>query len=161
MFRGPWACIWARFMWEPPFQLIMGFSIGPSSLGCMLSTSGKCVPSFKKNVFRMINSMCYVRYGALKDRTMQRLLKHCVCRSNNTFIFNQQTKYTTDCTLKTAAAAATRAGGATEAISRPEEWRRGSLFQTKHQPSLQKGYQKRTSVCIKLNKDPTTPSVRI
>jgi hypothetical protein len=36
-----------------------------------------------------------------------------------------------------------------------------SLFQTKHQPSLQKGYQKRTSVCIKLNKDPTTPSVRI
>ena len=44
MFRGPWACTWAGFMWEPPFQLIMGFSIGPSSVGCMLSTSGKCVP---------------------------------------------------------------------------------------------------------------------
>ena len=77
-----------------------------------------------------------------------------------THLFNQQTKYTTDCTLKIAAAAS-RAGGATEAVSRPEEWRRSSLFQTKHQPSLQKGYQKRTSVCIKLNKDPTTPSVRI
>ena len=77
-----------------------------------------------------------------------------------THLFNQQTKYTTDCTLKTAAAT-TKAGGATEAVSRPEEWRRSSLFQTKHQPSLQKGYQKRTSVCIKLNKDPTTPSVRI
>ena len=77
-----------------------------------------------------------------------------------THLFHQQTKYTTDCTLKTAAAA-TRAGGATEAVSRPEEWRRSSLFQTKHQPWLQKGYQKRTSVCIKLNKDPTTPSVHI
>ena len=86
MFRGPWACTWAGFMWEPPFQLIMGFSIGPSSVGCMLSTSGKCVSSFKKNVFHMINSMRYVRYGALKDRTVQRLPKHCVCRSNNTFI---------------------------------------------------------------------------
>ena len=151
MFRGPWACTWARFMWERPFQLIMGFSIGPSSVGCMLSTSGKCVP-YEKN-------MSYVRYGALKDQTVQWLPKHCVCRSNNTFIFNQQTKYTTDCTLKIAAAA-TRTGGATEAVSRPEEGRRSSLFQTKHQPSLQKGYQKRTSVCIKL-KDPTTPSVRI
>ena len=86
MFRGPWACTWAGFMWEPPFQLIMGFSIGPSSVGCMLSTSGKCVPSFKKNVFRTINSMRYVQYRALNDRTVQRLPKHCVCRSNNTFI---------------------------------------------------------------------------
>ena len=25
-------------------------------------------------------------YGALKDWTVQRLPKHCVCRSNNTFI---------------------------------------------------------------------------
>ena len=64
----------------------MGFSIGPSSVGCMLSTSGKCVPSFKKNVFRTIKSMHYVWYGALKDQTMQQLPKHCVCRSNNTFI---------------------------------------------------------------------------
>ena len=32
------------------------------------------------------NCMHYVRYGALKDRTVQRLPKHCVCRSNNTFI---------------------------------------------------------------------------
>ena len=114
MFRGPWACTWAGFMWEPPFQLIMCFSIGPSLVGCMLSTSGKCVPSFKKNVFRTINSMRYVRYGALKDWTVQRLPKHCVCRSNNTFIqptdeiyywlyiennnSSKQTKYTTDCT---------------------------------------------------------------
>ena len=37
-----------------------------------------------------------------------------------THLFNQQTKYTTDCTLKTAAAA-TRVGGATKAVSRPEE----------------------------------------
>ena len=151
MFRGPWACTWAGFMWEPLFQLIMGFSIGPSSVGCMLSTSG--------NVFRTKNSMRYVRYEALKDLTMQRLPKHCVCRSNNTFIQPTDEIYYL-CTLKTAAAA-TRAGGATEAVSRPEEWRRSSLFQTKHQPLLQKGYQKRTSVCIKLNKDPTTPSVRI
>ena len=35
-----------------------------------------------------------------------------------THLFNQQKKYTTDCTLKIAAAA-TRAGGATEAGSRP------------------------------------------
>ena len=41
---------------------------------------------FQKKVFRMINSMRYVRYGALKDQTVQRLPKHCVCRSNNTFI---------------------------------------------------------------------------
>ena len=40
----------------------------------------------QKKVFRRINSMRYVRYGALKDRTMQRLPKHCVCCSNNTFI---------------------------------------------------------------------------
>ena len=44
MFRGPWACTWAGFMWEPSFQLIMGFAIGPSSVGRILSTSGKCVP---------------------------------------------------------------------------------------------------------------------
>ena len=80
----------------------------------------KMCSEFQKNVFCMINSMRYVRYGALKDRTVQRLPKHCVCHSNNTFIFNQQTKYTTDCTLKIAAVA-TRAGGATEAVSRPEE----------------------------------------
>ena len=86
MFRGPWVCTWAGFKWEPPFQLIMGFSIEPSSVGCMLSTSGKCVLSSKKNVFRTINSIHYVRYGPLKDRTVQRLPKHCVCRSNNTFI---------------------------------------------------------------------------
>ena len=86
MFRGPWACTWAGFMSEPPFQLIMGFSIGPSLVGCMLSTSGKCVLSFKKNVFCMINSMRYVWYGALKDRIVQRLPKNCVCHSNNTFI---------------------------------------------------------------------------
>ena len=73
-----------------------------------------------ENVFRTKNSMSYVRYGALKDRTMQQLPKHCVCHSNNTFIFNQQTEYTTDCTLKTAAAT-TRARGATKAVSRPEE----------------------------------------
>ena len=142
-----------------PFQLIMGFSIGPSSVGCMLSTSGKCVPSFKKNVFRTINSMRYVRYGALKDRTVQRLPKHCVCHSNNTFIQPTDEIYYR-LYMKTTAAA-TRAGGATEAVSRPEEWRRSSLFQTKHQPLLQKGYKKRISVCIKINKDPTTPSVRI
>ena len=41
---------------------------------------------FQKNVFRMKNSMSYVRYGALKDRTVQRLPKHCVYHSNNTFI---------------------------------------------------------------------------
>ena len=158
MFRAPRASIWARFMWEPPFQLIMGFSIGPSSVGCMLSTSGKCVPSFKKNVFRTINSMRYVRYGALRIEPCNGF-QNIVFVVLTTHLFNQQTKYTTDCTLKTTATS--RAGGATEAVSRPEEWRRSSLFQTKHQPSLQKGYQKRTSVCIKLNKDSTTPSVRI
>ena len=111
--------------------------------------------------------MCYVRkivcatYG-----TGHSMIEPCKDFQNIVFVvltthlFNQQTKYTTDCTLKTAAAA-TRAGGATEAVSRPEEWRSSSLFQTKHQPLLQKGYQKRTSVCSKLNKDPTTPSVRI
>ena len=45
-------------------------------------------------------------------------------------LFDQQTKYTTDCTLKTAAAA-TRDVGATEAVSRPEESGRNSLFQTR------------------------------
>ena len=96
-------------------------------------------------------------YGALKDRAVQRL-PNIVFLVLTTHLFNQQTKYTTDGTLKTATAT-TRARGAIEAVSRPEEWRRSSLFQTKHQPSLQKGYQKRTSVCIKLNKDPTTPKV--
>ena len=57
--------------------------------------------------------------GALKDRTVQRLPKHCVCRSNNTFI-QPTDEISTDSRLKTAAAA-TRAGGATEAVSRPEE----------------------------------------
>ena len=149
MFRGPWACTWAGFMWEPPFQLIMGSSIGPSSVGHMLSTSGKCVTK---------NSMRYVWYGALRIEPCNDF-QNIVFFVLTTHLFNQQTKYTTDCTLKTAAAA-TRAGGATEAVSRPEEWRRNSLFQTKHQPLLQKGYQ-RTSVCIKLNKDPTIPRVRI
>ena len=37
-----------------------------------------------------------------------------------TNLFNQQTKYTTDGTLKTATAT-TRARGAIEAVSRPEE----------------------------------------
>ena len=45
-----------------------------------------CSEFFFKNVFHTINSMRYVRYGALKDRTVQRLPKHCVCRSNNIFI---------------------------------------------------------------------------
>ena len=74
----------------------------------------------KWNVFRTKNSMRYVRYWALKDRTVQQLPKHCVVVLT-THLFNQRTKYTTDCTLKTAATAATRAGGATEAVSRPEE----------------------------------------
>ena len=39
-----------------------------------------------ENVFHTKNSMRYVRYGALKNRTVQRLPKHSVCRSNNTFI---------------------------------------------------------------------------
>ena len=65
--------------------------------------------------------MCYVRYGALKDRTVQPF-QNIVFVVLTTHLFNQQTKYTTDCTLKTAAAATvTRAGGATEAVSRPEE----------------------------------------
>ena len=64
--------------------------------------------------------MRYVWYGALKDRTVQRLPKHCFFFILTTHLFNQQTKYTADCTLKTAAAA-TRAGGATEAVSKPEE----------------------------------------
>ena len=48
-----------------------------------------CSEFQKNNAFRTINSMRYVRHGALKDRIVQRLPKHCVCRSNNTFIFNQ------------------------------------------------------------------------
>ena len=65
--------------------------------------------------------MRYVLYGALR-------IEPCNDFQNIAFVvltthlFNQQTKYTTDCTLKTVAAAATtRAGGATEAVSRPEE----------------------------------------
>ena len=30
--------------------------------------------------------MCSNNQGALKDRTVQQLPKHCVCHSNNTFI---------------------------------------------------------------------------
>ena len=48
--------------------------------------SGLHVINKWKNVFRMKNSMSYIWYGALKDRTVQRLRKHCVCHSNNTFI---------------------------------------------------------------------------
>ena len=55
-----------------------GLLYWPSSVGCMLSPSGKCVPTK--------NSMRYVRYGALKDRTVQQLPKHCVYHSSNTFI---------------------------------------------------------------------------
>ena len=46
----------------------------------------KMCSEFHKNVFHTINSMRYVRYGELKDRTVQRLPKHCACRFNNTFI---------------------------------------------------------------------------
>ena len=63
--------------------------------------------------------MCYVWYGALKDRTVQQL-PNIVFVVLTTHLFNQQTKYTTDCTLQTTTAA-TRAGGATEAVSKPEE----------------------------------------
>ena len=84
--------------------------------------------------------MRYIRYGALKDRTVQRLPKHCVCHSNNTFIFNQQTKYTTDCTLKTAAAA-TRAGGATEAVSRGQKSEDAALSS---KPNISHHYKRAT-----------------
>ena len=63
--------------------------------------------------------MRYVQYGALQDRTVNDF-QNIVFVVLTTHLFNQQTKYTTDCTLKTAATA-TRAGGATEAVSRQEE----------------------------------------
>ena len=68
----------------------------------------------------MKNSMCYVRYGALRIEPCKDF-QNIVFVVLTTHLFNQQTKYTTDCTLKTAAATATRAGGATEIVSRPEE----------------------------------------
>ena len=72
-----------------------------------------------ENVFHTKNSMCYVRYGALRIEPCNDL-QNIVFVVLTTHLFNQHMKYTTDCTLKTAAAA-TRAGGATEAVSRPEE----------------------------------------
>ena len=63
--------------------------------------------------------MRYVQYGALRIEPCNNF-QNIVFVVLTTHLFNQQTKYTTDCTLKTAAAA-TRAGGATEAVSRPEE----------------------------------------
>ena len=67
----------------------------------------------------MKNSMCYVWYGALRTEPCNDF-QNIVFVVLKTHSFNQQTKYTTNCTLKTAAVA-TRAGGATEAVSRPEE----------------------------------------
>ena len=63
--------------------------------------------------------MRYVRYGALRIKPCNDV-QNIVFVVLTTHLFNQQTKCTTDCTLKTAVAA-TRAGGATEAVSRPEE----------------------------------------
>ena len=63
--------------------------------------------------------MRYVRYGTLRTKLCNDF-QNIVFVVLTTHLFNQQTKYTTDCTLKTAAAA-TRAGGATEAVSRPKE----------------------------------------
>ena len=60
--------------------------------------------------------MLYVRYGALRIEPFNDF-QNIVFVVLTTYLFNQQTKYTT---LKTAATA-TRAGGATEAVSRPEE----------------------------------------
>ena len=54
--------------------------------GLRVINKWKTCSEFQKNVFRMINSMRYIQYGALKDQTVQRLPKHCVCCSNNTFI---------------------------------------------------------------------------
>ena len=85
--------------------------------------------------------MSYVRYWALKDRTVQRLPKHCVCRSNNTFIFNQQTKYTTDCTLKIAAAA-TRAGGGTKAVKQARRVKTQLSLPNQTSAIITKGIQK-------------------
>ena len=62
--------------------------------------------------------MLYVWYGALRIEPCNDF-QNIVFVILTTHLFNQQTKYTTDCTLKTAAA--TGAGGATEAVSRPEE----------------------------------------
>ena len=140
MFRGPWACTWAGFMWEPPFQLIMGFSIGPSSVGCTLSISGKCVTSFKKKCVPYDNSMRYVRYGALKDRTVQRLPKHCVCRSNNTFIQPTNEIYYW-LYIENSSNNNNQGRGATEAVSRPEERRRSSLSA---KPNISHHYKRAT-----------------
>ena len=63
--------------------------------------------------------MRYVRYGALRIEPFNDF-QNIVFVVLTTHLFNQQTKYTTDCTLKTTATT-TRAGGATEAVSRPEE----------------------------------------
>ena len=72
-----------------------------------------------ENVLCTKNSMRYVRYGALRIEPCNDF-QNIVFVVSTTHLFNQQTKYTTDCTLKTTAAA-TRVGGATEAVSRPEE----------------------------------------
>ena len=63
--------------------------------------------------------MSNVRYVALKDQTVNDF-QNIVFVVITTHLFNQQTKYTIDCTLKIAATT-TRAGGAIEAVSRPEE----------------------------------------
>ena len=63
--------------------------------------------------------MRYIRYGALRIEPCNEF-QNIVFIVLTTHLFNQQTKYTTDCTLKTTAAA-TRAGGAIEVVSRPEE----------------------------------------
>ena len=63
-------------------------------------------------------SMRYVRYGALRIEPCNDF-QNIVLVALTTHLFNQQMKYTTDCTLKTAAVA-TRVGGETEVVSRPE-----------------------------------------
>ena len=151
MFRGPWACTWAGFMWEPPFLLIMGFSIGSSSVGCLLSTSGKCVPTK--------NSMRYVRYGALKDWTVQRLPKHCVCRSNNTFI--QPTDEIYYWLYIENSSSNNKGWGCNRSSKQARRVKTQLSLPNQTSAIITKGLPKRTSVCIKLNKDPTTPSVRI
>ena len=72
-----------------------------------------------ENVFRTKNSMRYVRYGALRIELCNDF-QNIVFVVLTTHLFNQQTKYTADCTLKTAAAAA-RGGGAREVVSRSKE----------------------------------------
>ena len=63
--------------------------------------------------------MRYVRYEELRIKPCNNF-QNIVFVVLTTHLFNQQMKYTTDCTLKIAAAT-TRARGATEAVSRPEE----------------------------------------